>query len=343
MGPLQVVNVGPNEVDKLTCNLTCSYCFQNESADQTHGPARIPRITLQSGTVPTIRDFVAAQMARHERTMLHLLLTGGEPLMNFAVCLELLEQMTSLNMTAAQMFTNGVLLTRARATALIGAGLTSAQVSFDGNRADHDRYRRNQAGAGSYSTILENLQAVRAGHPDFELTARINVSKDNLYGIEELLRDLQEHIGTTSTTIRLGLIDDIGIGFDGAPERSTATAERLVVLTECALELGFQVDSLASPARCLYCGIVGGGSGTVINSDGTLFSCWESVGRAGFEVGNLATGYLPREELVGRWVDCTYNVSHTERDTATLSSIQDLVDAAAFDYLYTRSLQGPQQ
>lgn len=155
---------GATVMMETACNLTCSYCFQNESADQSGGPARIPRLTLDSATVPAIRDFVAAQMDQHDKHALHLLLTGGEPLMNISICVELLRAMQSLNMQAAQMFSNGVLLTGQRASALIAAGLTNMQISFDGDRAHHDRFRKNHAGLGSYDRILTNLRALRNEH-----------------------------------------------------------------------------------------------------------------------------------------------------------------------------------
>ncbi len=91
------------------------------------------------------------------------------------------------------------------------------------------------------------------------------------------------------------------------------------------------MDLLATVADCLYCGVIGGGSGTVINADGTLYSCWESVGRTGYEVGDLRTGYLPPDQLDGRWVDCSYNVVDRERTRPAISQICDEVDVAVLD------------
>ena len=96
------------------CNLTCSYCFQNESFDDS-GLARIARTDLTVQTATLARDFVSEQMNKYGKSELHLLLTGGEPLIKFRRCLEVLDAMAALNLTQASMFTNGVLLSRKHA------------------------------------------------------------------------------------------------------------------------------------------------------------------------------------------------------------------------------------
>ncbi len=113
------------------CNLTCSYCYQNESADEEI-PVRIPRQTLTANRVAEVRDFVAAQMHANGKSALHVLLTGGEPLLQYGSCQLLLENLAPPGMAGVQMLTNAVLLTADRACGLSAAGLTSLQVSFDG-------------------------------------------------------------------------------------------------------------------------------------------------------------------------------------------------------------------
>jgi uncharacterized protein len=312
------------------CNLSCSYCYQNESMEG-EAPVRIQLQTLTPDRLAEVRDFVATQMRTYSKSALHVLLTGGEPLLQYRSCELLLEGLGPLGMVAAQMFTNAVLLTTDRARGLSAAGLTSLQVSFDGFSADHDRYRKDAAGTGSYERIVANIAAALDAVPQLAITARVNVTTSNVDRLHLLLEDLDNRVGAARLTLRLGLIDDIGIGFADAPARDLRTGNRVRDLAVGAVERGFTVDPLATVADCLYCGIVGGGSGTVINADGTLYSCWESVGRTGYEVGDLRSGYLSPDQLEGRWVDCSYNVVDRERTRSAISQICDEVDAAVLD------------
>lgn len=319
------------------CNLTCEYCYQNMPAGDGN---RIPSATLAPIKIDAVVAFLQDRMQANEKTRLNLLLTGGEPLLQYATSAALLQALKPIGLAGAEMFTNGVLLTPTRARALSDAGLTRIQVSFDGVQQDHDRYRRDRAGSGSYSRILRNLQQTLAAAPDLEVVARLNVSASNLSRLEQLINDLHENLGSNRVTLRIGMLDDIGIGFDDSPTASTATRNHVVNAAIHAVDLGFAVDPMATTDGCLYCGVIGGASGCVINADGRLYSCWESVGRPGFEVGHVDLGFLPIDELSDRWVDCSYNVSASATDRALMSSLRDAVDIAVLDRTYGNSVCG---
>lgn len=317
------------------CNLTCGYCFQN---DLSAGSiiSRIPRRELTADLARGAQLFIQREMLRYGKTRLHLLLTGGEPLMNFPVCVELLRLMRPLGLQSAELFTNGVMFTLANARALVEAGLTHVQVSFDGARDDHDRYRKSAVGAGSYQRIMDNLRSVAAALPDLRLTARVNVTASNVSRLDELIDALAAVAAPGRISIRFGLIDDIGLDFADAPQREPELAEALRVLAHRAIAQGLRVQPMAALGDCLYCGIVGGGSGCVINADGALYSCWESVGRQDLSVGDLTKGFLSGDELEERWVDCSYNVRNREEMIARTKAISDAVDVAVLDEQFER-------
>lgn len=314
------------------CNLVCDYCFQAEApgADST----RIPEHALTSANVEGIIRFVAQQMSVHGKSQADLLLTGGEPLLSFQRCCELLREVGHLGLGAAQMFTNGVLLTSERARILADLGLSHVQISFDGQGADHDRYRRDRAGRGTYTRTITNLGRAVEASPTIDYVARLNVSGSNIDSLRALIDELHGLVGCDSVQLRFGLLDDIGIGFDDASTLTErATADLLAVVLH-AVDLGFTVAPLASVAKCRYCSIPGGVSGCVINADGTLYSCWESVGRDGYEVGTIDSGYLPHPELNGRWVDCSYNVQTDAQARQRIAAMSDRIDTAVLDRLF---------
>jgi len=323
-------------VTTTRCNLTCDYCFQAEASSQ--GVTRIPQETLTVGRVEDVTRFVAQQMAQHGKSSVDLLITGGEPLLSYSRCCDLLAGFGSLGLSGAQMFTNGALLSCARAQELHELGLSSVQVSLDGHRAEHDRYRRDAAGRGSYDEILANLQEAVRVAPGLDIVVRINVSASNAVSINDLVDELEHRLGPAALELRFGLLDDIGVGFENAPNRTDAT---MAILTEAmldAVDRGFFVAPLAAVAGCMYCSIPGGGSGCVINADGTLYSCWESVGRSGYAVGTVDDGYVDASAMAGRWVDCSFNVVSQGSSVEWLHAANDRIDAQVLDRMYERSI-----
>jgi uncharacterized protein len=81
------------------------------------------------------------------------------------------------------------------------------------------------------------------------------------------------------------------------------------------------------------CGFRDGRLGATVNADGTLYSCWESAGKPGWEVGTTETGYLPSEVTDPRWVACGYEAR--AKDPAAAARFQDAVDGQILDYLYS--------
>jgi uncharacterized protein len=75
----------------------------------------------------------------------------------------------------------------------------------------------------------------------------------------------------------------------------------------------------------------------VVNADGTLYSCWESVGRPGYEVGTIGDGYrdYPRDT----WVHCG-DLALSDDGQAPLVGIHDEIDAGLLDLLRERQRDG---
>lgn len=171
------------------CNLGCGYCFQNTAQDATNGsrPPRIARTRLTSETITSILGFTERQMAAAELDRLRILLFGGEPLLNPRGCLELLERASGIGMTSAWMISNTTLLTPRLAGQLSDLGLDSVQVTFDGDRADHDRIRVNRAdNGGTYDKIVRNIVAASEVTP-IRWTLRVNVSQETFDGVDALI------------------------------------------------------------------------------------------------------------------------------------------------------------
>jgi uncharacterized protein len=322
------------------CNLGCGYCFQNTGQDPTGGsrPPRIARARLSSATITQILDFTARRMEESGLERLSILLFGGEPLLNPRGCEELLTRAADYGLSSARMISNATLLTPVLARRLSAAGLRSVQVTFDGDRDDHDRIRvrrvRHGAAAeqgGTFDAIVANIARATDASP-LRWTLRVNVSHHNYGGIDALIDRLAAALDPSRCAIYFTHVGDVGVGYANDLTRTGELSGRFVRWQRRALDLDFTVGRPQAAQPCPTCGFGDGRFGAVVNADGTLSSCWETAGQPGWAVGSVTDGYLPTSTTRDRWVGCG-DLYREHDDKQTLASFRDAVDAGLLDYL----------
>jgi uncharacterized protein len=316
-----------------SCNLGCGYCFQNTGQDRrgANRPPRIARARLHSAAIPDILSFAGRQMAEAGLDRLAVLLSGGEPLLTLHSCRELLIRAAEHGLAWAGLASNGTLLTPLVARDLSTLGLRSVQVTFDGDRADHDRIRATRSGQATFDVITNNI--VRTfGLAPIRWNLRINISHRNQHGIDTLIDRLADRLDPSACTMTFALVGDIGIGYRNDLTHTSDLATAFARWQRQALDVGFELPLPRAHTPCQTCSYQGGRYGAVISADGTLSSCWETAGKPGWAVGTVAAGYLPDAELEGRWIPCAASRQYA-RDHTAYRNFQDQVDAALLDYL----------
>jgi uncharacterized protein len=314
-------------------NLGCDYCFQNISMAPagSYAPPRIKTAVLGETEARSICDFVARQMRASQLTSTSMLLFGGEPLLNFAGCIAMLEGLRPLNLVDSEIVTNGVLLTPRKAQRLEDAGLRRVQITFDGARPAHDQVRVTRNGRPTYDAILKNVAAAIAVAPDLAWNFRVNVSHLNVDGLDDLVDDLAAVVdGARLVTLHLAMIDDTGLGYENNLGYDQSLAENFVAANRRAIAAGIRVMPSTSLRECPYCSVVGGSRGAVINADGALYSCWENAGRDGWAIGNVIDGYVDEATVNARWVACDFDIKPHGSPEVTRNFL-DHIDAAALD------------
>lgn len=315
------------------CNLGCGYCFQNTSQDLTGGnrPPRIAHSRLTSDTITTVLEFTGRQMAAAGTDKLSILLFGGEPLLNPRGCLEMLARAADYGLASAWMISNTTLLTPALAKSLWDRKLRIIQVTFDGDRNDHDRIRVRRSNGGTFDSIVENM--VRASQAtQMAWSLRVNVSHRNRPGINALLERLAAALDPARCSISFDQVRDMGVGYANDLVPTGDLSADVAGWHRQALELGFKVPRPKAYLPCRTCGYGDGRYGAVVSADGTLSSCWETAGKPGWEVGTVGAGYLPAEVTHSRWIGCGDLYDPPPNDP-TVTAFRDAVDAALLDYL----------
>lgn len=170
----------------LGCNFKCWYCYEDHAR----------RAEMSPEDVALVVDYLRHQLQHERLQQLTLSFFGGEPLLRYdQVVLPLLRQLWPLvsqkkDLLYRVAFTsNGYLLSTQRLVELRQLGLSSLQITLDGNRARHNAVRTAPKGQDSYATILQNVRSALA--LGVHVTLRLNVSEDTNLDVQVLSDDFQ--------------------------------------------------------------------------------------------------------------------------------------------------------
>ena len=138
------------------CNMDCEYCFAGKG--DYSGKSGI--MSLETGK--RALDYLVENSGT--RKHLEVDFFGGEPLINWDVCKELVRYGRELEKKHNKIFnftltTNGVLIDD-DVIDFTNREMGNVVLSMDGRRETHDRMRHSKSGGGTYDTIMDNFKAL---------------------------------------------------------------------------------------------------------------------------------------------------------------------------------------
>jgi len=172
------------------CNLSCSYCYVYEMADQ--GWRQLPR-RMSKPVAGRAVERIAEHARKHSLASVDVIMHGGEPLLAGADWLadlvgSLRAQVSAqVNVTVQ---TNGTLLDRPMLTTLKNLGMRVG-VSLDGDAEATGRHRRYANGRNSFDAVADGLDLLRS--PEFRdcyggVLCTVDTSNDPVATYESLLK-----------------------------------------------------------------------------------------------------------------------------------------------------------
>jgi len=172
------------------CNLSCSYCYVYEMADQ--GWRGLPKRMTMPVAGKTV-DRIAEHAESHDLTSVDVILHGGEPLLAGAEWLAGLVGSLRARVPAqvnVAVQTNGTLLDRPMLTTIKSLGIR-AGVSLDGDADATGRHRRYANGRNSFDAVADGLGLLQS--PEFRdcysgILCTIDVQNDPVSTYEALLK-----------------------------------------------------------------------------------------------------------------------------------------------------------
>ncbi len=268
----------------LDCNLACPYCFE----DNFRG-----RHAMSEATAGLLVEKIKREEMGQGRDAA-LRFYGGEPLLNIQLLKEIAGRLCIAAAATSTKFsfslvTNATLLTRKVVEELLPLGLTSAQITLDGPSEIHDRQRPFVSGRGSFTAIVENIQAVC---DLITLKPGGNFTRENYHRVPEMLDAL---LTAGIDSARLGpvqfapILPKSGVR-DSSSDCCVSCGEPWLMkatlfLREEALKRGFRVEK-PTMGVCM----VELTNHLVVNYDGSLYKCPAFMGWPELAVGTLADG-----------------------------------------------------
>jgi uncharacterized protein len=172
------------------CNLSCSYCYVYEMADQ--GWRDLPK-RMSPAVADKAVERIAEHARRHGLASVDVILHGGEPLLAGAEWLaDLVGSLRARvpGQVNVALQTNGTLLSPAMLTTLQGLGIRIG-VSLDGDTEATGRHRRYADGRNSFDAVADGLDRLQS--PEFRdcyggILCTIDVQNDPVSTYEALLK-----------------------------------------------------------------------------------------------------------------------------------------------------------
>ena len=278
-----------------TCNLNCSYCFAAQG--KFHGETGL--MSFETGK--RALDFLVEHSGtRHN---LEVDFFGGEPLMNFEVCKQLVAYARSIEQQYDKNFrftltTNGIGITD-EVIEWANRECHNVVLSLDGRKEVNDRFRVDLAGNGSYDRIVPKFQKFVAARGGQGYYMRGTFTHHNVDFTNDLFH-MADDLGFTELSM------EPVVAPPDSPEALTAEDlpklfEQYEILAKDMLRrqregrpitfYHYILDLKHGP--CIYKRISGCGSGTeymAVTPWGDLYPCHQFVGDPAYKLGDVWNG-----------------------------------------------------
>ena len=261
------------------CNFRCPYCYQSHAQK-----------SIDEKTADRLVEFVRHNLPQDSE--LSVTWYGGEPLLNLPVIEKLSAEFTKICKQSGCaystfMITNGYRLNADMVRHLASLDIGDFQITIDGDKETHDQTRILAGGQGSYDVIMKNLKDIVPLVDS--MAVRINVLHSNRDGANRLLKKLDERFDAIEGFhAYLAHVDD-------ASENCDVERSNLLTGEEFAgLQRENRPETIVSDATRFdlpqpvinVCGAERANN-FVVDPEGQLFKCWNSVGRTDEPVGSI--------------------------------------------------------
>jgi uncharacterized protein len=264
------------------CNFRCSYCFEQDT--------EYPNKMMSEEVMDAIIKFIDEKL--NDGGTLSITWFGGEPLVSLDILKKLQTRINELvdkkHLTLfAGIVTNGYLLTKEVSNELVDLRISLAQITIDGPKEVHDSKRFLANGKGSFDKIISNVLNM---NNSLDATIRVNIDKDIINSVPKFMDFIIDSgIGDlTNVYFYFSIVRDNDIEKGGKSSLCYSMKDfsiEEIELFKLAYEKGINTGQRirANLTSCASLSPIG----FVIEPDGTLKKCYNTVGDEKAIVGHL--------------------------------------------------------
>ncbi|MBD3879500.1 MAG: radical SAM protein, partial [Quinella sp. 1Q5] len=235
-----MTNFGLTIAPTLDCNFRCKYCFE------TH-----PKGKMSSETQAALIKFVESRIKRAK--IFSVTWYGGEPLLAKEIIWSLSEKFLELCKKFsidynAFIITNASLLEDSDVELFKKYKISGAQITIDGVKEVHDSRRRAITGESTFDRLIDRVNLLL--NSGSSVVVRINIDKENIARVDELLDVLAERINKREELkIDFGQVSpftDICKSIESDCYNNAQFADVMLPLYEKVFERGFTVNKMTA-------------------------------------------------------------------------------------------------
>lgn len=280
-----VTNFGLTIAPTLDCNFRCKYCFE------TH-----PKGKMNSEIQAALVKFAESRLERAKN--FSVTWYGGEPLLAKEIIWSLSEKFLELCAKYsvdydAFIITNASLLEDSDVELFKKYKINGAQITIDGVKEIHDKRRRSVTNESTFDRLIDRVNLLF--NNGLSVIVRINIDKDNISRVDELLDILAERINLRDKLkIDFGQVSpftDICKSIESDCYNNEQFADVMLPLYEKVLAHGFEMNKMAAyPVPRLNFCCTDYVNSFVVDNRGDIYNCWNHVGNLKASCGNINDG-----------------------------------------------------
>jgi len=177
-------------MSSTTCNFNCTYCYEEF----------VPK-NIDNNFEEAFIKYLCNNIEKYKSLFIEWF--GGEPLLAKERVISIAKRAKEICYENHRPFlssitTNGYYLDYAIFSELLNGNVIYFQVTIDGNREWHNKYRPLKSGEGTYDVVLNNLLSIKRNvsrSKVFRLTIRNNISIENKEACKQFQRIFMEKFG----------------------------------------------------------------------------------------------------------------------------------------------------
>lgn len=284
-------NLGLTIAPTLECNFRCPYCYEQGRN----------YYSMDDDIVEATIGYINEQAERKKN--LAITWYGGEPLLD----VDTIEKITNgiknknkLNYKAA-IVTNGYLLTRKIAIKLKELCVNEVQITIDGPPEIHNKRRKLLSGNDTFFTIFKNMVSVC---DLLSITIRVNVDKENIGSVEEILEYLDKFDLKGKVGFYLAPVDNINGTCNSATcFNSREFSNEQINFLRGNYSKGYIFINIPKYTPGICCAV--SKNNIIIDPLGDIYKCWNEIGDINSKVGNIKEGIILNRKLC-QWLNYNF-------------------------------------